>query len=50
MKIKKKVMCSAIGGMIALWMLLGLFARRGALYLMGDDRSVPFYDRLTLSF
>ena len=40
MKIKKKVICSAIGGMIAVWMLLGLFARRGALYLMGDDRSL----------
>ena len=40
MKIKKKVICSAIGGMIAVWILLGLFARRGALYLMGDDRSL----------
>ena len=40
MKIKKKVICSAIGGMIAVWILLGLFARRGALYLMGDDRSM----------
>ena len=40
MKIKKKVIRYAIGGMIALWMLLGLFARRGALYLMGDDRSI----------
>ena len=40
MKIKKKVIRYAIGGMIVLWLLLGLFARRGALYLMGDDRSV----------
>ena len=40
MKIKKKVICFALGGMIAVWMLLGLLARRGALYLMGDDRSI----------
>ena len=40
MKIKNKAICFALGGMIAVWMLLGLFARRGALYLMGDDRSM----------
>ena len=40
MKIKNKAICLALGGMIAVWMLLGLFARRGALYLMGDDRSL----------
>jgi len=40
MKIKKKVIRYAIGGMIVLWLLLGLFARRGALYVMGDGRSV----------
>ena len=40
MKIKNKAICLALGGMIAVWMLLGLFARRGALYLMGDDRSM----------
>ena len=40
MKIKNIAICFALGGMIAVWMLLGLFARRGALYLMGDDRSI----------
>lgn len=40
MKIKKNAIYTIIGGMLAVWMLLGLFARRGALYLMGDDRSV----------
>ncbi len=37
MKIKKKVIYSAIGGMIAIWMLWGLFARRGTLYLTTDN-------------